>query len=340
MQGERSPARLAFLVTLGVLLVIVGAVYVLGKQSDEFVLLPDRPHAADAIVSVKGEAPRGANDGPGIYYLDVLVHRATLGETWLAPLESGAERIPAKFVLPPAGSQRDLNRIDQLDVQSSKRLAALVALRALGRKVKVTGGGVRVDVVDPSSPAHAAGLAPGMVVTHVDGIRVDSLAALRKLLASHKAGDAVTLGVLDGSRKRTIATRLTKNAAEPGRALLGIAGGDVAPNVKLPIPVKIDTGNLGGPSAGLAFSLEIYDSLTGRKLSRGRRVAVTGTIDQNGKVGLVGGIQGKTLGARGAGFDLMLVPMAEVGTAREHAGSHLRIVGVRTFADALRALRK
>ena len=340
MQGARSPARLAFLVTLGVLLVIVGAVYVLGKQSDEFVLLPDRPHAADAVVSVKGEDPRGAKDGPGVYYLDVLVHRATLGETWLAPLESGAERIPAKFVLPPAGSERDLNRIDQLDVQSSKRLAALVALRALGRKVKVTGGGVRVDDVDPTSPAHAAGLAPGMVVTRVDGTRVGSLTALRTLLATHKAGDAVSLGVLDGSRRRTIVTRLTKNAAEPGRALLGIAGGDVAPDVQLPIPVKIDTGNLGGPSAGLAFALEIYDSLTGRKLSRGRHVAVTGTIDQNGKVGLVGGIQGKTLGARAAGFDLMLVPMAEVGTARKHSGSHLRVVGVRSFADALRALRK
>ena len=92
--------------------------------------------------------------------------------------------------------------------------------------------------------------------------------------------------------------------------LLGIAGEDVAPNVKLPIPVRIDTGNLGGPSAGLAFSLEIYDSLTGRKLSRGRHVAVTGTIDQDGRVGLVGGIKGKTLGARDAGFDLMLVPHA------------------------------
>jgi Lon-like protease len=340
MRGARSPARLAFLITMGVLLVIAGAIYVLGKQSDEFVLLPDHPHAADAIISVKGEAPRAAKDGPGIYYLDVLVHRATLGETWLAPLESGAERIPAKFVLPPAGNERDLNRLDKLDVQSSKRLAALVALRALGRKVKVTGGGVRVDEVDPSSPAHAAGLAPGMVVTRVDGARVGSLTALRKLLATHRAGDAVSLVVLDGSRKRTIATRLTTSPAAPGRALLGIAGGDVAPDVVLPIPVKIDTGNLGGPSAGLAFSLEIYDGLTGRKLSRGRHVAVTGTIDQNGKVGLVGGILGKTLGARAAGFDVMLVPMREVGTAREHAGSHLRIVGVRTFADALRALRK
>jgi PDZ domain-containing protein len=340
MDEQRSPARLALMIVIGVVLVVAGSAVVLGRQADEFVLLPDRPHAADAVVSVKGEDPRPTSDGPGIYYLDVLVHRATLGETWLAPLESNAERIPARFVIPPAGSQRDLKRIDKLDVQSSKRLAALVALRALGRKVTVTGGGVRVDQVDPASPAHAAGLAAGMVVTGVDGAKIGSLTALRKALAARSPGDEVSLGVLDGSTRRTIDTRLTKSASAPRRALLGIAGEDVAPNVKLPIAVKIDTGNLGGPSAGLAFSLEIYDSLTGRKLSRGRRIAVTGTIDQNGKVGLVGGIKGKTIGARQAGFDLMLVPMSEAGTARSHAGGHLRVIGVRTFGDALRELRK
>jgi PDZ domain-containing protein len=338
MAGQRSPARLALLITLGLALVVGVAAYVVGKQANEYVLLPDRPHAADAIVSVKGEDPRSTNNGPGIYYLDVLVHRATLGETWLAPLEDDVERIPVAAM--PAGNQRDLNRLDKLDVQSSKRLAALVALRALGRKVSVTGGGVRIDLVEPTSPAHAAGLAPGMVVTGIGGAKVSSLAALRRVLAARKVGSPVTLSVLDGTRRKTITTRLMGDPQNAGHALLGIAGEDVAPNVKLPIPVRIDTGNLGGPSAGLAFALEIYDSLTGRKLSRGRHVAVTGTIDQNGKVGLVGGIQGKALGARHAGFDLMLVPMAEVGTAREHSGPQLRVVGVRTFADALAALRK
>jgi PDZ domain-containing protein len=340
MSGERSPARLALLITIGLALVVGVATYVIGKQSDEFVLLPDRPHPADAIVSVRGEDPRSTNDGPGIYYLDVLVHRATLGETWLAPLEGDAERIPAAAILPPAGTTRDLNRIDRLDIQSSKRLAALVALRALGRKVEVTGGGVRVVAVEADSPVHAAGLAAGMVITGVDGTKVGSVSALRTLLSHRKVGQSVVLTVLDGSRTRMIRSRLIRSSDTPVRPLLGFVPENVAPNVKLPIPVRIDTGNLGGPSAGLAFSLEIYDSLTGRKLSRGRHVAVTGTIGEDARVGLVGGIKGKTLGARHAGFDLMLVPMAEVGTARKHSGSHLRVVGVRTFADALAALRK
>jgi PDZ domain-containing protein len=341
MPEERSHGRLILLIAIGLAIVIGGAAYLIGTPSETYVLLPDHPHAADAIVKVAGESPAGKPDGPGIYYLDVGVRRATIAETWLAPLERDTQRVQAVQIVPPGANQRDVNRLDLLDIQSSKRLAALVALRALGRKVSVTGGGVRINEVIQGSPADADGLAPGMVVTSLDGKPIRSLAALRAALANRKVGQSVTIGVLDGSTRRTITTQLTSDPAAPGRALLGVTNpSDVAPTVKLPIKVTIDTGNLGGPSAGLAFALEIYDSLTGRRLSRDRHVAVTGTIDQHGDVGLVGGVMGKTIGARRSGFELMLVPMAEAKTARANAGSHLRVVGVRTFADALRALRK
>ena len=169
-----------------------------------------------------------------------------------------------------------------------------------------------------------------------------SITALQKALAGRKVGARVTLSVLDGSKRRSIDTPLVSGADARGRtrAVLGIYGEDVVPNVKLPFPVRIDTGDLGGPSAGLAFTLEIYDSLTGRRLSRGRRVAVTGTIDASGNVGEIGGARGKTIGARRAGFDLMIVPIANLAEARANAGRQLKVVGVRTFADALAALRK
>ncbi len=319
--AQRSPARLALLITIGLALVVGGAAYVVGTQSNTFVLLPDRPHPADAIVSVKGEDPRSTNDGPGIYYLDVLVHRATIGETWLLHLEPDAETAPANAIVPKSGNQHDVNRLARLDVQGSKRLAALVALRALGRKVKVSGGGVRVDEV-ASAPARAAGLAAGMVVSSVDGRRVLSIKALQKALAGRKvgaSGHAQRARRLEAPVDRH-AARLGRRRAGKTRAVLGIYGEDVVPNVKLPFPVRIDTGDLGGPSAGLAFTLEIYDSLTGRRLSRGRRVAVTGTIDASGNVGEIGGARGKTIGARRAGFDLMIVPIANLAEARANAG--------------------
>src|SRR6478672_12425778 len=135
MPADRSRTRLVLLIVVGLVLVVATGAYLVGTPSDEYVLLPDSPHPADAIVKVAGEAPAGKPDGPGIYYLDVRVHRATIAESWLTPLQSDAERVQAVQILPPGANQRDLNRLDRLDVQSSKRLAALVALRALGRHV-------------------------------------------------------------------------------------------------------------------------------------------------------------------------------------------------------------
>jgi PDZ domain-containing protein len=337
MLGPDSRARRACLVLTGLALVVIGAVLVLLRNSDTFVLLPDAPHSAAAIVRVLGGAPADEARGPGIYYLDVLVHRATLGETWLVPLEHDAERIPAREFVPQGGTTQNQEQIAKLDVEGSKRLAAYVALRALGKKVSLTRVGARVDDVDPASPAHAAGLAPGMIITSLNGKAIGGAAALQAALRPFHARQHVSVGVLDGSRARTFRFALERGP-DPARGYIGVIPEDAAPLVHLPIKVTIDTGNLGGPSAGLAFTLEIYDSLTGRKLSHGRFVAATGTIDAQGNVGLVGGIQGKTVGAREHGFDVLLVPKAEAKTARRYAGSHLKVIGVKTFASALAAL--
>jgi PDZ domain-containing protein len=337
MLGPDSRARRACLVATGIALVLIAAVLVLLRNSDTFVLLPDTPHAAAAIVDVQGGAPADRSHGPGIYYLDVLVHRATVGETWLVPLEHDAERIPASVLIPQGGTTRNEQQIDRLDVEGSKRLAAYVALRALGKKVSLTRLGARIDDVDPASPAHAAGLAPGMIITSVNGTPIGGAAALKRALEPFGPKAVVSVGVLDGTRKRTFRFALERGS-DPTRGYIGVIPEDEVPLVHLPIKVTIDTGNLGGPSAGLAFTLEIYDSLTGRTLSHGRFVAATGTIDAHGDVGLVGGIQGKTVGARDHGFDVLLVPAAEAATARRYAGSHLKVIGVKTFAGALAAL--
>ena len=103
MPADRSRARLILLIVVGLVLVVATGAYLVGTPSDEYVLLPDSPHPADAIVKVAGEDPAGKPDGPGIYYLDVRVHRATIAESWLTPLQSDAERVQAVQILPPGG---------------------------------------------------------------------------------------------------------------------------------------------------------------------------------------------------------------------------------------------
>jgi PDZ domain-containing protein len=121
-----------------------------------------------------------------------------------------------------------------------------------------------------------------------------------------------------------------------GRALVGVSVADVFDVEKLPVDVRIDLGQVGGPSAGLAFALDLVEEL-GRDIDRGYRVAATGEIFLDGSVSKIGGVKQKTIGARRSGMDLFLVPGDNAAEARRHAKG-LRIIPVDSFQQALRAL--
>jgi PDZ domain-containing protein len=122
-----------------------------------------------------------------------------------------------------------------------------------------------------------------------------------------------------------------------GTACLGVASVDFV-SYQFPIAVSIDTQRVGGPSAGLAFTLAIIDELTPGNLTGGMEVAVTGTIEPDGSVGAVGGVEQKAITARTNHVSLMIVPKAEAADARREAGG-VRVVGVSTLDQALSALR-
>jgi PDZ domain-containing protein len=107
--------------------------------------------------------------------------------------------------------------------------------------------------------------------------------------------------------------------------------------ISLPVPVRIDLGQVGGPSAGLAFALDVVEEL-GHDIDRGHKVAASGELSLDGAVGPVGGLKQKTIGARRAGVDVFLVPVGEnAEEARRYAGS-MEVVPVKSFRQALRVL--
>ena len=123
---------------------------------------------------------------------------------------------------------------------------------------------------------------------------------------------------------------------DPKRAVIGVLV-DQASQAKLPFPVTIDAGSIGGPSAGLAFALDVLEEL-GHDVDRGYKVAATGEIFPDGSVGPIGGVKQKTIGARRAGVDVFLVPAGDnAQEARKYAGS-LRVIPVESFRQALHAL--
>ncbi|MDX2342536.1 MAG: PDZ domain-containing protein, partial [Acidimicrobiia bacterium] len=122
---------------------------------------------------------------------------------------------------------------------------------------------------------------------------------------------------------------------DENRGMVGMMLTNAEVEVVFPVDVNIDNQNIGGPSAGLMFTLEIIDALTEEDLTQGRRIAGTGTIDAEGEVGSIGGMRQKTFGAIDAGAEYLLVPAGNYDEAIEAAGDDIIVVKVATIQDAI-----
>ena len=218
---------------------------------------------------------------------------------------------------------------------TSQRVAAAVALRKLGYHVVAEPDGVIVDAVELGS--HAEGkLQPTDKIVSVNGAPTLTVEQLRTELGKVTPGDVVTLGVLRGAKPVTVKIKTVADPLDPHRALVGFTP-DQSANIKLPIKVQIDAGNVGGPSAGLAFALQVMEEL-GRNVARGYRVAATGQMELNGSVAPIGGVKQKTYGVRKAKADVFLVPAGDNAREARRYAHGLRIIAVKSFQQALHAL--
>ena len=156
-------------------------------------------------------------------------------------------------------------------------------------------------------------------------------------MAELRPGDVVELAVRRGDERRTFRLKTIASDRER-RAVVGV-GVQQAADFDFPIDVDINAGDVGGPSAGLAFALDVVDELGPTDLDGGRRIVVTGELELDGDVLAIGGIKQKTIGARDAGADLFVVPNANAREARKYAGG-LEILGVATFEETLSHLTK
>ena len=313
--------------------VAVAAVLALVPASETYIFLPDEAHAVEPLVAVEGERP--SRDGGGIYFVDVIVRRATLIERFFPGIREGSELVPEES-LNPTGLSDDERRASSLrQMTRSQSVAAAVALREFGYKVDAEPAGALVVEVIRDTPA-AGRLEPADVIVGVDGRRVRTPDDLRRLLDRRGPGARVSLRVRRGKQIEPISLRTAAAPNDADRAVIGVFVEQHA-EIDLPIDVRIDAGQVGGPSAGLAFALDVLEEL-GRDVDRGYKVAATGAIELDGDVAAIGGVQQKTIGAKRSDVDVFLVPAGDnAREARAHAGG-LRIIPVRSFQQALRAL--
>jgi PDZ domain-containing protein len=312
-----------------VLLAVVLALALIPSQ--QYIFLPDRAHAVAPLVDVPGgRAPASGS----VYFVDVIVRKATLLERIFGGLHHGADLYPASAVEPPGVNDRARQRIDLQDMHRSQEIAAAVALKAAGKKVTLRSTGALIDAVEPGLPA-AGKLEPDDVITAIDGTRVSDPRDVFNEMSERSVGDTVRFTVRRGPQTLVVPLQTVPSPTPPRRAVVGVVL-EPAIDVHLPIPVRIDAGNVGGPSAGLAFALGVLSELK-KGVLHGHRVAATGEIFPDGSVGPIGGIKQKTIGAKQAGADIFVVPEENAADARKYADG-MKVVAVNTFDEALKDL--
>lgn len=322
-----SPARLAVagLILLGAAALVLW----LAPASGYDIRLVDPAHPADPLVAVPGEK-RSHEPGP-IYFVDVRERQARLLERLVRfTRPDGSSVVPA-----PEVSSTVEQQIGQQDMSESQKVATLVALRQLGYKVGAKSKGVTVVLTQRGAPASKV-LRTGDVIVSADGQKVTSVLGLRELLAKHQPGDRVRIGFRRGNQRMNATIQTVADPEDPKRTIVGVSARDDI-QLKLPLRIRIDAGGVGGPSAGLAFALDIMQEL-GRDVAHGHKVAATGELAPNGAVGPIGGVKQKTLGVRQAGVDVFLVPAGDNAQEARRYADGLRIVPVKNFQQALRAL--
>lgn len=302
------------------------------------------PGGATAVNPLVGVPADRAHVAAGRFLLTTvaLQLRPTVFESlqgWLNPdVDLFPEEQVRGGVTPEQFQQFNLQSID-----NSKDVAITVALRRLGFTVNQTGTGALVESVADGLPAQVF-LRPGDVIVGAAGQPVMLVEDVQSAVAARSPGDVLQLDVEDpNGGNRSVGVPLVPCPADAvcpkgGTAVMGVGLRTRDESFDMPFEVTIESEEIGGPSAGLAFALTVIDLLTPGELTGGRRIAVTGEIGIDGTVGAIGGVRQKAAAVSDAGVEVFLVPQANFQDAQSRAGKNLRVIPVTDLESALTAL--
>lgn len=281
--------------------------------------------------------PAPPNKHGAIYMTTVITSNGRLVSIVPAMIDPRADVVPRAAVRPASMSPEQYARVTTRMMDESKIAAQVVGLRAAGYNVQLEGQGAEVQEVQAGSRATGL-LMPGDVIIGAAGEPVKASSDVIAIVRRYRPGDMLPLVILREGIRRELAIPLGAASDDPSRPRVGVVILTHTLDVDFPLDVKITTSDVGGSSAGLAFALGVYQAASGTDLTEGHRVAISGALTPDGKVDPVAGVKFKVWAAESAGAELFIVPDANRAEA-ETAATRLRVVGVATFDDALKAIR-
>lgn len=230
-------------------------------------------------------------------------------------------------------TDEEYNQIQQYYMTSSQNNAIEQALKLAGKPYEMTYMGVYVLGIDPSSNFYGK-ISVGDTVTKADGQQFKSSQAFMDYVQGKTVGEEITVTYLHDNIEKTATGKLIELATNK-KAGIGITLTDHT-EISSDEDIVIDAGNIGGPSAGLMFTLEIYEQLIEKDLRKGLSIAGTGTIDSEGTIGRIGGIDKKIASASASGADIFFAPDDEITEEEKAIDPDIKS----NYQEALEALKK
>src|SRR3954470_7984738 len=280
-------------------LILIGGMY---YSLPYYVSKPGMAKELEPIITVDD----GYKEEGNFMLTTVRMGRANIYSYLEAKMRKYEEIYPLETILSNKETEDEYNAMQLQMMAGSKLNAIAVAYRKAGLPVKYKYKGIYVVQVVPGMPAEGK-LQTGDRIFKVDGPNFPSSEKFIDYVSKKQAGDQITLTYLRNKKTSTVTVNLQRFKEDSTKIGIGISLVDDKSIIVDP-KVEVKTDEIGGPSAGLMFSLEIYNQLTSEDLTRGYQIAGTGTIDEKGNVGPIGGIEQKIVAADKAGAEIFFAP--------------------------------
>lgn len=342
MEGETLAMRKKIYIGSLILItfILIGGMY---YSLPYYVSKPGMAKELGPIITVED----GYKDEGNFMLTTVRMGRANIYSYLEAKLRKYEEIYPLEKILYKKETEEEYNARQLHLMEGSKLNAIEVAYRKAGLPVDYKYKGIYVVQVVPGMPAEGK-LQPGDRIFKVDGHQFPSSEKFIEYVGKKHAGDDITLTYLRNKKTNTVTLSLKPFKEDSTKIGIGISLVDDKEIIVDP-KVKVKTDEIGGPSAGFMFSLEIYNQLTSEDLTKGYQIAGTGTIDEEGNVGPIGGIEQKIVAADKAGAEIFLAPNEKgaknsnyqdaLKTARD-IHTKMKIIPIDTFDEAVQYLEK
>ncbi|RKD75465.1 PDZ domain-containing protein [Sinobaca qinghaiensis] len=302
---------------------------------------PGEANALEDIIMVEG----GEGEEGEFYITTILQRRANIPLYVWAQISPYREVTPTDSYLMDGETDDEYFHRQEMMMTSSQEASKLVAYREAGLEPDIEYEGIRVtEVIDGMDAADH--LQEGDLITSVNGTDVNTLEELNAELENVEIGTEVTVDLTREEEAETASVAIDMFPEEmdsEGRGGLGLLFPYTERSIEFDPEVDIEAGSIGGPSAGLMFALEIYNQLTPDDLTKGLKVAGTGTIDDEGNIGRIGGIEQKVVAAEESEVDIFFAPEDDLDSPSNYElaidtaadiNAEMEVVGVRTFDEA------